>query len=218
MKIVAPEFEILTPLDPPAILARLERAGRTCYLSEGRATEGSAGPFVRSIISRGHHSVIEHESLSLRLVCDRGVSHELVRHRLASFSQESTRYVNYGHGPEGGGLVVVRPLFFEEGSEKYALWLRAMEAAEAAYLALISAGATAQEARSVLPHSLKTELVLTANLREWRHILALRCGPASHPQMREIMNLVRARFQELLPEIFGDQSGGLFAITGQEML
>jgi thymidylate synthase (FAD) len=208
MKIINPEFEILTPLDPPAVLARLERAGRTCYLSEGRATAGSAGPFVRSLISRGHLSVIEHESLSLRLVCDRGVSHELVRHRLASFSQESTRYVNYGHGPEGRGLVVVKPLFFEAGSEKYTLWLRAMEAAEAAYLALLDAGATAQEARTVLPHSLKTEIVLTANLREWRHILALRCGPAAHPQMREIMSLVRAGFQDLLPEIFGDLPGG----------
>jgi thymidylate synthase (FAD) len=204
MKIVAPEFEILTPLDPPALLARLERAGRTCYRSEGRASEGSAGPFVRPLIRRGHHSVIEHESLSLLLVCDRGVSHELVRHRLASFSQESTRYVNYGHGPEGRGLVVVRPLFFVEGSGKYNLWLRAMEAAEAAYLDLLEAGATAQEARTVLPNSLKTEIVITANMREWRHILGLRCGPAAHPQMREIMNLVRARFVELLPEIFED--------------
>jgi thymidylate synthase (FAD) len=204
MKIVAPGFEILTPLDPPALLARLERAGRTCYLSEGRAAAGSAGPFVRSLIHRGHLSVIEHESLSLRLICDRGVSHELVRHRLASFSQESTRYVNYGHGPEGRGLTVIKPLFFEEGSEKYARWLLAMEAAEAAYLGLLDAGATAQEARTVLPHSLKTEIVITANLREWRHILALRCGSAAHPQMREIMNLVQYRFQELLPEIFVD--------------
>ena len=208
MKIVAPEFEILTPLDPPALLARLERAGRICYRSEGRITSDSSGPFIRAIIKSGHHSVIEHESLSLRLVCDRGVSHELVRHRLASFSQESTRYVNYGRGPEGQGLVVIKPLFFEEGSEKYNLWFRAMEAAEAAYLALVAAGASAQEARTVLPHSLKTEIVLTANLREWRHILTLRCAPPSHPQMREIMTLVRARFQELWPEIFGELHGG----------
>jgi len=204
MKIVDPEFEILTPLDPPALLARLERAGRVCYRSEGRATADSAGPFVRSLIRRGHLSVIEHENLSLHFICDRGVSHELVRHRLASFSQESTRYVNYGQGPEGRGLVVVKPLFFKEGSEKYARWLGAMEAAEAAYLDLLAFGATAQEARTVLPHSLKTEIVVTANMREWRHILSLRCGPAAHPQMREIMNLVRVRFQALLPEIFGD--------------
>jgi thymidylate synthase (FAD) len=204
MKIVPPEFEILTPLDPPALLARLERAGRVCYRSEGRITPGTAGPFVRGLIRSGHHSVIEHESLSLRLVCDRGVSHELVRHRLASFSQESTRYVNYGHGPEGRGLVVVKPLFFEEGSGKYKLWLLAMEAAEEAYLALTEAGASPQEARTVLPNSLKTEIVITANLREWRHILTLRCAPPAHPQMREIMSLVRAEFQGLWPEIFGD--------------
>ena len=200
MKIVDPEFEILTPLEPAAVLARLERAGRVCYRSESKAEPGSAGRFVRSLIARGHLSVIEHENLSLRLVCDRGVSHELVRHRLAAYSQESTRYVNYGRA----GLVVIRPLFFEEGSAKYGLWLRAMEAAEAAYLALTAAGATAQEARTVLPHSLKTEMVMTANLREWRHILTLRCASAAHPQMREIMKMVLRGFRELWPEIFGD--------------
>ena len=207
MKIVSPEFEILTPLDPPAMLARIERAGRTCYRSEDRITPDSAAAFVRAIIKNGHHSVIEHESLSLRLVCDRGVTHELVRHRLASFSQESTRYVNYGRGPEGVGLVVIKPLFFEEGSARYQIWLKAMEAAEEAYLALTRAGASAQEARSVLPNSLKTEIVMTANLREWRHVLALRAAPASHPQMREIMKMVLARLKELLPEVFGDLIG-----------
>jgi thymidylate synthase (FAD) len=207
MKIIPPSFEILTPVDPPAILARLERAGRTCYRSEARITPDSAGAFVRTIIKSGHHSVIEHESISLRLVCDRGVTHELVRHRLASFSQESTRYVNYGRGPEGRGLVVIEPLFFERSSEKYRLWLAAMDAAERAYLDLTAAGATAQEARTVLPNSLKTEIVMTANLREWRHVLALRCSPASHPQMREIMKMILARFRELLPEVFGDVQG-----------
>ena len=204
MKIVPPEFEILTPLDPAGVLARLERAGRTCYRSEDRITPESAAGFVRGIIKNGHLSVIEHESLSLRIVCDRGVTHELVRHRLASFSQESTRYVNYGRGPEGRGLVLIKPLFFEEGSEKYQLWLKAMAAAEETYLALTAAGATAQEARTVLPNSLKTEIVMTANLREWRHVLALRCSPASHPQMREIMKMILTRFQALLPEVFGD--------------
>lgn len=204
MKIVMPEFEILSPLEPKAMLARIERAGRTCYRSEGRITPDSASAFVRGIIKSGHHSVIEHESLSVRLVCDRGVTHELVRHRLAAFSQESTRYVNYGRGPEGRGLVLVKPLFFEEGTEKYDLWLKAMEAAEKAYLELIEAGASAQEARTVLPNSLKTEIVMTANLREWRHVLAIRCAPASHPQMREIMKMLLDKFKELLPDIFGD--------------
>lgn len=204
MKIIAPSFEIMSCLDPPAMLARLERAGRTCYRSEDRITPDSAANFIKTIIKSGHHSVIEHESISVRLVCDRGVTHELVRHRLASFSQESTRYVNYGRGPEGRGLVVIEPLFFENGSEKYGLWLTAMEAAEKAYLDLLEAGATAQEARSVLPNSLKTEIVMTANLREWRHVLALRCAPASHPQMREIMKMIGTEFQIKLPAVFGD--------------
>lgn len=204
MKIVPPSFEILTPMEPKEMLARIERAGRTCYRSEDRITPDSAAAFVRTIIKSGHHSVIEHEIISVRLVCDRGVTHELVRHRLASFSQESTRYVNYGRGPEGRGLVVVKPVFFEEGTEKYELWLKAMKEAEESYLALIGAGASAQEARTVLPNSLKTEIVMTANLRQWRHVLALRCSAASHPQMREIMKMILTRFQELLPEIFGD--------------
>ncbi|MDR0881957.1 MAG: FAD-dependent thymidylate synthase [Candidatus Adiutrix sp.] len=205
MNIIPPEMEVLTPLEPESLLARLERAGRICYKSEGRITGHSARAFVRTLMQSGHHSVIEHESISVRLVCDRGVTHELVRHRLASFSQESTRYVNYGRGnSDRRGLEIIKPLFFEEGSEKYRLWRSAMEVAEAAYLALTAAGATAQEARTVLPNSLKTEIVMTANLREWRHVLALRCGPAAHPQMREIMKMVLARFQELLPEIFGD--------------
>lgn len=204
MKIVEPSFEILTPLDPPALLARLERAGRTCYRSEERISPQSAAAFVRGLIKSGHLSVIEHESLSVRLVCDRGVSHELVRHRLAAFSQESTRYVNYGRGPEGRGLVLIRPLFFEPGSEAYRLWLEAMEAAERAYLDLLAAGASPQQARTVLPNSLKTEIVMTANMRQWRHVLALRCAPASHPQMRQIMKMLGAEFQHLLPELFGD--------------
>jgi len=207
MKIVSPEFEILSPLDPPEMMARLERAGRTCYRSEKRITADSAAAFVRGLVKSGHHSVIEHESISVRLICDRGVTHELVRHRLASFSQESTRYVNYGRGPEGRGLVLIKPLFFEEGSEKYQVWLKAMADAEEAYLALTAAGATAQEARTVLPNSLKTEIVMTANLREWRHVLSLRCAPASHPQMREIMKMILARFKELLPDVFGDIQG-----------
>ncbi|MDR1921691.1 MAG: FAD-dependent thymidylate synthase [Candidatus Adiutrix sp.] len=204
MKIISPEVEILTPLEPAEVLARLERAGRVCYRSEGRISRDSAGAFIRGLMKSGHLSVIEHEAISARLVCDRGVSHELVRHRLASFSQESTRYVNYGRGPEGRGLVLIKPVFFTEGSEKYELWRRAMAAAEEAYLALTAAGASAQEARTVLPNSLKTEIVMTANLREWRHILTLRCAPASHPQMREIMKMLLRVLAGLLPEIFGD--------------
>ncbi|MGL4208569.1 MAG: FAD-dependent thymidylate synthase [Candidatus Adiutrix sp.] len=204
MKIILPNFEILTPVSRPEILARLEKAGRTCYRSESRITSDSAANFIKTIIKSGHLSVIEHESITVRLCCDRGVTHELVRHRLASFSQESTRYVNYGRGPDGPGLVVIKPLFFEEDSPKYDLWLKAMEDAETAYMALLAAGATAQEARTVLPNSLKTDIVMTANLRQWRHIFTLRISPASHPQMREIIKMLLAEMACLLPEIFSD--------------
>jgi len=197
MKVINPSIEILTPIDPPAMLARLERAGRICYKSESHITSASASKFVRSLVKSGHHSVIEHESISVRLICDRGVSHELVRHRLASYSQESQRYVNYKHGIE-----VIKPLFFAEASYCYNIWHKAMLLAEEGYLNLLKLGASPQEARTVLPNSTKTEVVMTANLREWRHVLSLRCSPAAHPQIRELMGMVRDKFQELLPEVF----------------
>ena len=206
MQIIEPKVEILTPIDPPALMARIERAGRTCYRSEDKITKDSADKFVAGVIRSGHFSVIEHENISLRITCDRGVTHELVRHRLASFSQESTRYVNYAKGPEGCGLIVIKPLFFEEDSEKYKLWLKAMEAAENLYLKLIEAGAKPQEARAVLPNSLKAELVMTANLREWIHVLKLRLSVASHPQIREVSRLIYYKFNELLPIVFNPET------------
>jgi thymidylate synthase (FAD) len=187
-----------------AMLVNLERAGRTCYKSEERIDEQSAQGFVRRLIASGHHSVIEHASISVRLVCDRGVSHELVRHRLAAFSQESTRYANYSQDKFGGEITVIRPLFWAPGTQAHDLWLKSMRQAEAAYLELLGLGAKPQEARSVLPNSLKTEVVMTANLREWRHVLGLRCGRASHPQMREIMLPLLSHFYEVVPVVFDD--------------
>ncbi len=187
-----------------AVLANLELAGRTCYKSEDRITPDSAAAFVRRIIASGHHSVIEHASVSVRFVCDRGVSHELVRHRLAAFSQESTRYANYAQDRFGGEITVIRPLFWRPDSPAYALWRAAMAQAEASYLELLSQGARPQEARSVLPNSLKTEIVMTANLREWRHVFNLRCSKAAHPQIREIMLPLLVRLQGDLPAVFED--------------
>ncbi len=206
MKIIEPSIEVLTPVDPDSIaamMARLERAGRVCYKSENKITADSAAKFVRGLIARGHLSVIEHESLSVRIICDRGVSHELVRHRLASYSQESTRYVNYKDG-----LTVVRPCFWEPRSHEFYLWQTAMLDIEEHYQILIDSGASPQEARCVLPNSLKTEIVMTANLRQWRHILAQRLGAGAHPQMRQIANMILAEFKEILPDVFGDLEGG----------
>jgi thymidylate synthase (FAD) len=187
-----------------AALNLLEQAGRTCYKSEEQIKEHSAPSFVRRIIASGHLSVVEHISITVRFICDRGVSHELVRHRLAAFSQESTRYANYSQDKFGGELTFIRPLFWADGSELYHLWLKAMAAAEEGYLKMLALGASPQQARSLLPNSLTTEVVMTANLREWLHVLDLRCHAASHPQMRELMLPLLVELGQRQPEVFGD--------------
>jgi thymidylate synthase (FAD) len=201
MRVVNPSacIEMVAPHDP---LKAIECAGRTCYLSD--ATDLSSPEFVRQIISRGHLSVLEHVSMTVRFVVDRGVSHELVRHRLASYSQESTRYCNYSKGRFDSTVTFIRPLFWQEGSKEYGYWEQACRFAERAYLGLITRGASAQEARSVLPNSLKTALVVTANLREWRHIFELRTAPAAHPQMREVMQPLLVAAREAVPVVFDD--------------
>ncbi|MFW5791060.1 MAG: FAD-dependent thymidylate synthase [Desulfohalobiaceae bacterium] len=204
MRIVPPSFEILAMPDGDDILKLIELAGRTCYKSEDKITADSAMGFIRRIVASGHMSVIEHASVTVRFVCDRGVTHELVRHRLASYSQESTRYANYSKDKFGNEITVIRPLFWKEGSPEYAEWLSAMQQAEQSYLRLISGGARAQEARSVLPNSLKTEIVMTANLREWRHVFALRCDAAAHPQIREVMLPLLDELHRRLPPVFSD--------------
>lgn len=204
MKILKPSHEILTPLPLDSILRLIEQAGRTSYKSEHAITAGSAPRFVKRLLESGHHSVIEHFSVTVRFTCDRGVSHELVRHRLASYTQESTRFVNYSEGRFGGELSVIKPLFWTEGSSEYSLWVLAMEKVEESYLALLRLGASPEEARTVLPSSLKTEIVMTCNLREWRHVLDLRCSPKAHPQMREIMIPLLTEFHENLPDLFQD--------------
>ena len=204
MRIIEPYFEILHMPPGDLIIKHIELAARTCYKSEDKITEASAAKLIRSLIKSGHHSVLEHAGISVRIVCDRGISHEIVRHRLCSFSQESTRYANYAKDKFGNEITVIRPFFWDEASEAYRQWLVAMEAAEKAYLRLIQLGASAQEARSVLPNSLKTEIVVTANIREWRHIFSLRCSKASHPQIRQSMLPVLAEFHSHLPVLFED--------------
>ncbi len=185
-------------------MRRLERAGRVCYKSEGNITEDSAEKFIKRIIERGHESVLEHESITMHVICDRGVSHEIVRHRIASYSQESTRYCNYSSGKFGGELTFIRPCFWAEGDPNYETWRRAMEMSELFYLTMLKDGATPQEARSVLPNSLKTELYMTMNLREWRHFLRLRTAAAAHPQMRELALQIKEILSKELPVLFAD--------------
>ncbi len=204
MRIVESSHEILFLPSGQEVLRHLELAGRTCYKSEDLIDPDSASGFVARIIKSGHHSVIEHQSLSVRFICDRGVTHELVRHRLAAYSQESTRYANYGKDKFGKQITVVRPHFWQEGGEQYETWRRAMEQAERAYLELLAAGARPEQARAVLPNSLKTEIVMTANLREWRHVFALRCSQAAHPQIRRLLLPLLAELHQRLPVVFDD--------------
>ena len=206
MKIINPSVTLEDEIDGQAILKKLERIGRTCYKSEGNITEDSAERFVKSIIARGHESVLEHVSISVRIICDRGVSHEIVRHRIASYSQESTRYCNYSKDRFGNELTFIRPVFNEVQcdagmTETFEDTCRFIEER---YFQMLKHGATPQEARSILPNSLKTELVMTMNLREWRHFFKLRCDKAAHIQMREIANMILIKFHELIPTIFDD--------------
>ncbi len=204
MNIIPPSFELLDRVDGTALLQKIELAGRVCYKSEAKITSDSAAGFVRRILENGHESVLEHEKLTARIVCDRGVSHEIVRHRIASYSQESTRYCNYSLDKFQNELTFIRPFFWNDDPEKFRVWEEAMAAAERAYLALLDLGATAQEARAVLPNSLKTELVMTMDLREWRHFFRLRAAAAAHPQMREVAVPMLRAFREAVPVIFDD--------------
>lgn len=204
MKIIKPDVEFITPIDGAAILKRLEQCGRVCYKSEAKITDTSAPAFVAGIIKRGHEAVLEHCSFTVKFICDRGVSHEIVRHRMASYCQESTRYCNYSKDGFGAEITVIRPAFLVEGTKAFACWRGACETAERSYFSLLEWGCSPQEARSVLPNSLKTEVVMTANIREWRHFLKLRCSPAAHPQMREVALILLEKVHDLIPVCFDD--------------
>ena len=208
---IKPSAEILSGKNYHQMLENIERIGRVCYKSEDAIHPGSAEQFIRNIITRGHESVIEHESISVRVVCDRGVSHEIVRHRIASYSQESTRYCNYTRDKFGSQLVCIDiatgfryNLEDPADRKKYDIWTKAMEAAEGFYFQLIEAGARPEEARSVLPNSLKTEIVMTMNLREWRHFLRLRSSKRAHPQIAEIASALLEEFSARYPVFFAD--------------
>lgn len=204
MRTIKPIAVIESNVDADYILKQIELAGRTAYKSEDKITNDSAKDFVKMILKRGHLSVIEHQSVSVRFICDRGVSHEIVRHRLASYTQESTRYCNYTKGKFGSEITVIEPCFWSQDDEKYKVWKQAIEQIESAYNKLVELGATPQEARSILPNSLKTEIVVTMNLREWRHFFTMRTSAAAHPQMREVAIPLLKEFQKQIPIIFDD--------------
>lgn len=204
MKIINPKVELINPPDYKTMLKTVEAAGRTCYKSEGKIKDESAEPFVRGIIKRGHEAVIEHTSITIRFTCDRGVSHEIVRHRLASYCQESTRYCNYSKGDFEHEITVVKPVNIYPGGNAEKVWLKACENAERAYFDLLDSDCTPQVARAVLPTCLKTELVMTANVREWRHFIKQRYSKAAHPDMREIARQLYELLAQHYPAFFED--------------
>lgn len=204
MRIIKPEANFLYPVDGLQILKNLEQIGRVCYKSEDKITDESYIAFLTRIVNSGHESVIEHEKVTVKVICDRGISHELVRHRIASYSQESTRYCNYAKEKFGQELTFVRPFFWDETTQQFEIWKQAMQCAENSYMELLRLGATPQEARSVLPNSLKTEIVMTMNMREWRHFFRLRMSPAAHPQMREVSSILLKEFLDTIPILFDE--------------
>lgn len=209
MRVIDPGYEILTPISEGGMdeLKMLEKIARVCYKSESHITEDgeSAKKLITALIRSGHEAMLEHGIISVKFTVDRGVSHEMVRHRMASFAQESTRYCNYSGDKFGNELTFIRPSFFN--IEEYRDWKRTMKNIEKHYLKLIEMGAKPEEARSVLPNSLKTEIVVTANYREWRHIFALRTSPKAHPQIREVMIPLMQELRERIPVIFENFEG-----------
>ena len=212
MIIVKASYDILTPIDGLAELKAIERAARTCYKSESAITEDgeSAKKLIRRLIEGGHEAMLEHSFLSVKFTVDRGVTHELVRHRLCSFAQESTRYCNYSKEKFGHDVRFVIPYFFEDETQylvrtpTWEVWKKACEEAEKSYFTLLNLGATPQEARTVLPNSTAAEIVMSGNYREWRHILRLRTAKDAHPQMQEVMRPLGEELKRRIPVIFDD--------------
>lgn len=206
MKIIQPKVEIITPVNGQEILAHIEKVGRVCYKSEDNITEDSAEKFVAGIVRRGHEAVIEHFNITVKFTTDRGISHEIVRHRIASYAQESTRYCNYSKDKFSNEITVICPVDIREGTPEYQDWLKAMKAAEKYYFALLADGCRPQTARSVLPTCTKTEIMVTMNLREWRHFLRLRGDAAAHPDIQILARELLAQFKARIPVIFDDIS------------
>lgn len=204
MQAIKAYTQIFPDFDGQEILNKIERCGRVCYKSEGKIEEDSAAKFVAGIIKRGHEAVLEHASVTVKFVVDRGVSHEIVRHRLASYCQESTRYCNYSKEDFGSEITFIIPEYLEYKSESWNIWKSAMKSCEDAYFKMLDFGLSPEQARAVLPNSTKTEIIMTADLREWRTFFKLRCANAAHPQMREVTRPLLEDFKKLIPVIFDD--------------
>ena len=201
MLLVEPEIQV-EKYDGIRIMKNIERACRTCYRSEGLITEDSYKKLLKNCINRGHESILEHEKITIRMRCDIGVYKDLTRHRFGSFSIESTRYCNYGKDKFDRELKVIKPCNIDEDSNLYAFWKNTMKRIEMNYLHMTDNGATPDQMRMILPHSTAAEVTMTANIREWRHILELRCSKAAHPAIRQLLIPLLLKFKEDMPELF----------------
>lgn len=243
MKIIRAHYEIMKPdLDDPKTAAMIyrdiEESGRTCYASGASMTDETGEKFVRTMVKNGHDAMLEHASMKVKFIVDRGISHEMVRHRICSFAEQSTRYCNFSKEKFGHEITVIEPCFYDsipkeekdlciralrdpfdaEASnfimdgvtnlhKRYARWYDDCLTSEQDYLAMLELGATPEEARSVLPHSLKTEIVVYTNMREWREIFKLRAAGEHgkpHPQMLEVMVPLLNECKIKLPALFDD--------------
>lgn len=222
MRVITADSNLISKIDGLEMLKSIETVGRTCYKSEDRITDDSCTQFVRSLIKRGHEAMIEHVSITVKFTCDRGVSHEVVRHRIASYAQESTRYCNYSKDKFGSGVTYIdirkgidNDLAMQKALAEGTLtaenvnliineWFLACEDAEKHYLRMIELGASPNIARSVLNNSTKTEINVTMNLREWRAFFKLRVADTAHPQMREVTIPLLQELNILVPVVFED--------------
>lgn len=201
MKIVNQSAEFIDAIDGEAILKKIELCGRTAYKSEDKITEDSAREFVRKIIKRGHESVLEHVSISVKVITDRAISHQVIRHRIASYTQESQRFCQYNDE-----ITVIDP-GFPKNSINWEFWYQSCKKAEITYIALLGRGVSPQKARKVLPNSTKTEIVITQNLRQWRHFFSVRCAKDADPDMQALANMILKLFKDNVPVVFDDLKG-----------
>ena len=207
MKIIKAGVQLFNDFKGKEMIKKLEMIGRTCYKSEAKITDDSAEAFVRNLIKNKHFAMLEHASITVKFIVDRGISHEIVRHRIASYAQESTRYCNYSKDKFNKELTFIKPCFLQEGTTVFEVWKNNMQQAETAYMRMLEIGMLPEHARSVLPNSLKTELVMTANLREWRSFLELRAlnkSGKAHPQMLEVTTPLLSELKRILPSVFED--------------
>lgn len=202
MRIVEPWIKV-EKIDGTKIMKKIERACRTCYRSEGNITEDSYKKLLNNCITRGHESVLEHEKVTVRIYSDIGSYKDLTRHRFASFAVESTRYCSYDKDKYGNEIAFMNPVYMED-KETYETWKNTMQEIEKSYIKMKELGATTDMCREILPHSTAAEYTMTANIREWKHILSLRTTNHVHPSIRQVLIPLLKYFKVQMPEIFDD--------------